>query len=94
MDEQARGISLKSTPMSLPLQTSRGKTLLFNMMDTPGHVNFSDEITASFRLADGVLLVVDACEGVMSSTQRQIRHAARDGLPICVFISKLDRLIV
>ena len=94
MDEQARGISLKSTPMSLPLQTSRGKTLLFNIMDTPGHVNFSDEVTASFRLADGVLLVVDACEGVMSSTQRQIRHAARDGLPICVFISKLDRLIV
>jgi len=94
MDEQARGISLKSTPMSLPLQTSRGKTILFNIMDTPGHVNFSDEVTASFRLADGVLLVVDACEGVMSSTQRQIKHAARDGLPICVFISKLDRLIV
>jgi len=94
MDEQARGISLKSTPMTLPLQTSRGKTMVFNVMDTPGHVNFSDEVTASMRLADGVLLVVDACEGVMTSTTRQIKHAARDGLPVCVFISKIDRLIV
>ncbi len=94
LDEQARGISIKSTPMTLPLQTSRGKTMLFNMMDTPGHVNFSDEVTASMRLSDGVLLVVDAVEGVMTSTTRQIKHAARDGLPVCVFISKIDRLIV
>jgi len=94
LDEQARGMSLKAMPMTLPLQSSRGKTMLFNMIDTPGHVNFSDEVTASYRLADGVLLVVDACEGVMASTTRQIKQAARDGLPICVFISKIDRLIV
>ena len=42
--------------------------MLFNMMDTPGHVNFSDEVTASMRLSDGVLLVVDAVEGVATST--------------------------
>lgn len=94
LDEQARGMSLKAMPMTLPLQSSRGKTMLFNMIDTPGHVNFSDEVTASYRLADGVLLVVDACEGVMASTTRQIKQAARDGLPVCVFISKIDRLIV
>ena len=56
--------------------------MLFNMMDTPGHVNFSDEVTASMRLSDGVLLVVDAVEGVMTSTTLQIKHAARDGLPV------------
>ena len=94
LDEQARGISLKSTPMTLPLETSRGKTMLMNLIDTPGHVNFSDEVTASMRVADGLLLVVDACEGVMTSTTRHIKQAARDGLTICVFISKLDRLIV
>ena len=94
LDEQARGISLKATPMTLPLETSRGKTMLMNVIDTPGHVNFSDEVTASMRLADGVLLVVDACEGVMASTTRHIKQAARDGLALCVFISKIDRLIV
>jgi hypothetical protein len=55
---------------------------------TPGHVNFSDEVTASYRLSDGVLLVVDAVEGVMCNTERLIKHAAANGLPICVFINK------
>ena len=69
--------------------TTAGKNLLFNLLDTPGHVNFSDEVTASYRLSDGVLLVVDAVEGVMCNTERLIKHAAANGLPICVFINKV-----
>ncbi|CAI5959290.1 unnamed protein product [Closterium sp. NIES-64] len=66
VDEQQRMISIKAVPMSLVLEDSTGKSYLCNVVDTPGHVNFSDEMTAGMRLADGVVLVVDAVEGVMS----------------------------
>jgi U5 small nuclear ribonucleoprotein component len=62
--EQQRGISLKSSPMSFVLQNSKQKSFLVNMIDTPGHVNFLDEVTNSLRLVDGAILVVDAVEGV------------------------------
>lgn len=94
LDEQDREISIKAVPMSLALPSGTGKHLLFNLMDTPGHVNFSDEVTASYRLADSVLLVVDAVEGVMCNTERLIKHAAKERLPICVFVNKIDRLIL
>ncbi len=64
------------------------------MKDTPGHVNFADEVTASFRLADGVVLIVDAVEGVMLGTERLIKHALQEQLAITVVINKIDRLII
>ena len=76
VDEQKRGLSQKAVPMSLVLESSANKSHLFNIMDTPGHVNFSDEGTAAMRLADGVVLVVDAIEGVMSNTERLIKCVA------------------
>ena len=94
LDEQEREVSIKAVPLSLVMPSGTGKHLLFNLMDTPGHVNFSDEVTASYRLSDGVLLVIDAVEGVMCNTERLIKHAASEGLPICVFINKIDRLIL
>ncbi|CAL1385031.1 unnamed protein product [Linum trigynum] len=93
VDEQERRISIKAVPMSLVLEDSNSKSYLCNVMDTPGHVNFSDEMTAALRLADGVVLVVDAAEGVMVNTERAIRHAIQDRLPIVVVINKVDRLI-
>ena len=59
-----------------------------------GHVNFSDEVTASLRLADGVIVVVDAVEGVMFNTGRIIAHAMREKVPIVLCINKIDRLIL
>lgn len=67
IDEQERRISIKAVPMSLVLEDSNSKSYLCNIMDTPGHVNFSDEMTAALRLADGAVLIVDAAEGVMVS---------------------------
>ncbi|KAF9614532.1 hypothetical protein IFM89_019195 [Coptis chinensis] len=93
IDEQERRISIKTVPMSLVLEDSNAKSYLCNVMDTPGHVNFSDEMTAALRLADGAVLVVDAAEGVMVNTERAIRHAIQDRLPIVVVINKVDRLI-
>ncbi|RZC62503.1 hypothetical protein C5167_024256 [Papaver somniferum] len=93
IDEQERRISIKAVPMSLVLEDSKAKSYLCNIMDTPGHVNFSDEMTAALRLADGAVLIVDAAEGVMANTERAIRHAIQDRLPIVLVINKVDRLI-
>lgn len=92
-DEQARGISLKAVPMTLVLESSKGKSFALNIMDTPGHPNFSDEVSAATRLSDGALLTVDAVEGVMLGAERAIHAAAAEGLRICLVITKVDRLI-
>ena len=63
-DEQQRKLSIKSTPVSLVLESSKGKSFVMNMMDCPGHVNFSDEATAAMQASDGAIVVVDALEGV------------------------------
>ncbi len=85
---------MKSTPVTLVLPTSAGKSYLVNVCDTPGHVNFSDEAVAGLRAADGAVVVVDAVEGVMMNTERLIKAAAADRLPIVLVITKVDRLIV
>jgi len=71
-----------------------GKSYLCNIMDTPGHVNFSDEVTAALRIADGVVVVIDAVEGLMMQTERALKEAAQSGLAVTLFINKVDRLIL
>lgn len=94
LDEQARGMSLKASPVSLVLQGSSGKSFLVNAMDAPGHPNFSDEVACALRLADGMLLCVDSLEGVMLGTERAIRAAVAAGLSISLMLTKVDRLIL
>lgn len=57
-------------------------------------MNFSDEMTAAFRLSDGVVIFVDAHEGVMMNTERAIKHAIQERLPITICINKIDRLML
>ncbi|KAL4872151.1 hypothetical protein BDV12DRAFT_162379 [Aspergillus spectabilis] len=92
--ERERGLSIKSAPMSLVLQSTKGKSHLFNILDTPGHVNFVDEVAASSRLVDGVVLVVDVVEGVQANTEQIIKHAVLEDLPLTLVVNKMDRLIL
>lgn len=91
--EQERGISIKSSPVTIVHQNLKGKSHVLNIMDTPGHVNFSDEVTAALRLSDGVVLVVDAADGVLMNTERLLIHALRERMAITLCINKIDRLI-
>ncbi|CEG40323.1 116 kda u5 small nuclear ribonucleoprotein component-like [Plasmopara halstedii] len=93
-DEQERKVSIKSTPVSLVLPTSKGKHFLLNVLDCPGHVNFSDESTAALQVADGAVLVVDAIEGVMMNTERLVKAALRANVAIVLVLNKVDRLII
>ncbi|VDO92428.1 unnamed protein product [Soboliphyme baturini] len=92
--EQERGVSIKAMPVTLVMQDSRSKSYLLNIFDTPGHVNFSDEVVAAFRLCDGVMILVDAHEGVMLNTERVIKLAIQEKMPITLCINKIDRLIL
>ena len=65
---------MKCTPMSLILPNSKDKSYLINLIDTPGHPNFSDEMCAALRVCDGALLVVDCIEGVMMQTEQAIKY--------------------
>lgn len=80
--------------MSLVLPDFRDKSYLLNIFDTPGHPNFSDEVTCALRMCDGVVLVVDALEGVMLNTERIIRYCVKEKIAISIFINKIDRLVI
>ena len=92
--ERERGISIKAAPMSLIMQGTRGKSHLLNILDTPGHVNFVDEVAASLRLVDGVVLVVDVVEGVQINTEQIIKYSVLEDLPLTLVVNKMDRLIL
>ncbi|KAF1959044.1 P-loop containing nucleoside triphosphate hydrolase protein [Byssothecium circinans] len=92
--ERERGLSIKAAPMTLVLQNTSQKSHLINIIDTPGHVNFADEVAASLRLVDGVVLVVDVVEGVQITTELAIKHAILEDLPLTLVINKMDRLIL
>eukprot|EP00794_Sanderia_malayensis_P011954 gene11954-13191_t len=92
--EKERQLSIKCTPLTLVLQDCKEKSHLINIFDIPGHVNFSDEMTASFRLCDGVVIFIDAAQGVMMNTERALKHAVQEHLDVTICINKIDRLVL
>jgi U5 small nuclear ribonucleoprotein component len=91
--EQDRQLSLVSTPLTLLLPDTRGKTYGMTLVDCPGHVQFHDESVAALRTVDGAVLVVDAVEGLMMHSELLVKQAVSEGLPLTLVISKVDRLI-
>ena len=94
VDEIERKISLKAAPFQILLQDSIGKSFAYNFMDTPGHPDFLDEVCASLRLSDNVILVVDVLEGCTDYTEKLIQKVIKSNKQLLVFVNKIDRLVL
>ncbi|KAM9913697.1 hypothetical protein OXX69_001339 [Metschnikowia pulcherrima] len=101
-DEQLRGITMESSAISLYFKILRRKEnaeeietneYLINLIDSPGHIDFSSEVSSASRLCDGAVVLVDSVEGVSSQTINVLRQCWVDRIKPLLVINKIDRLV-